>query len=303
MEGPASSRGVGEVSVPDAGLPGLERSCGAPGDWVRAAPSCPGLERIEASFAGHAYDPHRHDTYALGLTLEGVQSFAYRGSRSDSLAGHAIALHPDEVHDGRAGDEGGFRYRMLYLEPRLVQEALGQEAPGRPRALPFVRSAVSTDPLLVAALGLALGDLDRAPEGIEADAAVLALAEALAALDGSAPRPRPGAASARAVALAQAHLDANLDRAVSSAELEAATGLDRFDLARQFRRLLGTSPYRYLVMRRLDRARALMREGLALAEVAAEAGFADQSHMTRQFRRAFGLPPGRWLALQRAARG
>lgn len=273
--------------------PGLERSCGAAGDWLRIAPAFSGLLRMEAAFGGHAYDPHRHDTYAVGVTLSGVQSFHYRGARADSLAGHAIVLHPDEVHDGHAGAEGGFRYRMLYLEPRLVQDALGHR-----RGLPFVRDVVSADPRLVAALRLALSDLERGPEELQADGAVLAVAEAMAALDPSCAAPGRRAVSARAVGLARAYLDDNLERTVGSAELEAVSGLDRFALARHFRALLGTSPYRYLVMRRLDRARCLMREGLSLAEAAAGAGFADQSHMTRQFGRAFGLSPGRWRALQ-----
>jgi AraC-like DNA-binding protein len=282
----------------DNALPGLERSCGPSRDcpsrdWVRLAPSHPGLLRIEAFFAGHAYDPHRHDTYAVGVTVGGVQSFDYRGSRADSLAGHAIVLHPDEVHDGRAGTEIGFRYRMLYLEPRLVQEALGYS-----RDLPFVRTAVSTDPRLLRALRTALGDLNREPEELEVDGTVLAIAEALAALDPCLlGRSRP-AACARAVTKARQFLDDNLDRMIGSVELEAVTGLDRYALARHFRAILGTSPYRYLVMRRLDRARSLIRDGRPLAEAAMEAGFADQSHMTRHFGRAFGLPPGRWRTLQ-----
>src|SRR5262245_1035740 len=123
----------------EAPPPGLERSCGpSHADWIRSAPPQPGVERIEAFFAGHAYDPHRHDTYAIGITLSGIQSFDYRGARADSLAGNAIVLHPDETHDGRAGAEAGFCYRMLYVEPRLVRDALG----GQANALPFVRTPV-----------------------------------------------------------------------------------------------------------------------------------------------------------------
>lgn len=69
-------------------LQGLERCCGnARRDWLRYAPAAPGIGRLEAYFTGHAYDDHRHDTYALGLTLSGVQSFDYRGARQDSAAG------------------------------------------------------------------------------------------------------------------------------------------------------------------------------------------------------------------------
>ena len=49
-------------------------------------------------------------------------------------------------------------------------------------------------------------------------------------------------------------------------------------------------------MRQLDRARWAMRDGLALAEAALAAGFADQSHMSRLFKRAYGLTPAKWAA-------
>jgi AraC-like DNA-binding protein len=76
-------------------------------------------------------------------------------------------------------------------------------------------------------------------------------------------------------------------------------GLDRYAIARQFRRAYGTSPERYRIFRRLDLARAAMRAGTPLARAATDAGFADQSHFTRQFKRAYGLTPGRWATLSR----
>ena len=79
-----------------------------------------------------------------------------------------------------------------------------------------------------------------------------------------------------------------------SATLELIAGLDRFTIARQFRRAYGTSPDRYRTLRRLELARAAIESGTPIATAAVEAGFADQSHLTRQFRRAFGFTPGRW---------
>ena len=104
-------------------------------------------------------------------------------------------------------------------------------------------------------------------------------------------------AVAAAIEQARDLLEAAFSGGVTSDMLEEATGLERFTLARQFRRRLGTSPYRYLTMRRLDHAKARMRAGDSLAGAAAASGFADQSHMTRQFRRAYGLAPGRWRAI------
>ncbi len=278
-----------------AGKARLERSCGPHGgDWIGHAPTSAGIERIEAFFSGHAYDPHRHDTYALGVTISGVQSFTYRGAQADSLAGNAIVLHPDEVHDGRAGAEAGFRYRMIYIEPRLISAALR----GRTNSLPFLKQAVSSDARLLAALGEALADLDHALEPLEEDRIVSAIADALFVLDTSLPERRISATSARAVDVARQFLDTHFARVVASDELEAVTGLDRYALARHFRNRLGTSPYRYLTMRRLDRAKAAILGGQSLAEASFMSGFADQSHMTRQFKQAFGLTPGHWQTLR-----
>ncbi|WP_029031318.1 AraC family transcriptional regulator [Salinarimonas rosea] len=277
----------------ETALPGLERSCATAGDAIRLGTGTPGVERIAARFAGRAYEPHRHDSYAIGLTLGGVQSFDYRGTRADGLAGCALVIHPDERHDGRAGDAGGFVYRMAYVEPRLVLAAAG----GRLGALPFLRDPVSRDPRLVAAVRGLLDDLDAPLEPLAADAALAALADALVALDPSAARRPTPPGIAAAVERARDHLAARAREAaapVRSQALEALTGLDRYTLARQFRRRYGTSPYRYLVLRRLGHARTAIRAGTPLAEAALDAGFADQSHLTRQFKKAYGITPERW---------
>ena len=255
----------------------------------------PGVERIDAYFTGHAYDPHRHDFYAIGYTLSGVQSFVYRGARANSVRGNVIVIHPDEVHDGRAGAEPGFRYRMIYLQPALVRAALD----GKARSLPFVRNVLSRDRRLYEALLPAFADMTRPLEELEQDNIVAAISDALLAMD---PSARVGTSSDKfysRVAIARDYLDAYFRKSVTSTQLERETGLDRYSLARAFRRHFGTSPYRYLTMRRLDRVRATLRTDSSLADAACDAGFADQSHMSRQFKQAFGLSPGRWRELDR----
>ncbi|WP_066732702.1 AraC family transcriptional regulator [Cupriavidus sp. D384] len=263
-----------------------------PRDWVQRDASARQIERIEAFFGGHGYDMHRHDTYAIGCTLSGVQSFSYRRHMVNSQPGGTIVLHPDEPHDGHAGTDAGFRYRMLYIEPALIQHVLG----GRP--LPFVAGGRSDDPRLFAAAGTLLRAMDSVMEPLEEDDAIFDLAHALAAAAG-APRGRH-AVDYHGAELARACLLDNLERAVTLDELEHASGRDRWSLSRDFRVLYGTSPHRYLVMRRLDMVRRLAAAGQSLADAAACAGFTDQSHMTRHFTRAFGHSPGRWL---RALRG
>ncbi|WP_298259684.1 AraC family transcriptional regulator [uncultured Litoreibacter sp.] len=251
------------------------------------------MQRIEAYFSGEAYAPHRHDTYSIGYTINGVQSFDYRGARSDSVAGQVIVLHPDEIHTGEAGTQEGFHYRMLYVEPSLVREALGPEA----NALPFLRDAVLTDPRLMQAIQAAFADMDTSLEPVAMDELAVLLADGLLANDKSAHRTTGSLIDLKATNRAREYLDGNLAQVVHSDQLEKITGLDRFALARQFRKAFGTSPYRYLTMRRLDQVRGDIAAGTTLVDAAVRAGFSDQSHMTRRFKTGYGISPGDWQRL------
>lgn len=260
-------------------------------DWFHRAPDVGGLQRFEAFFAGHGYDLHRHDTYAIGHTLAGVQSFQYRGGWRHSLPGATIVLHPDEAHDGEAGTESGFQYRMMYIEPALIQQMLG----GQP--LPFIKTGLSNDPRLFAATGALLRSLDCPLDPLEEQDALFDLAQALSTVSGV-PAKRSGF-DYLAAQRAREYIHSALDRTVTLDELARHSGRDRWSLSRDFRLLFGTSPYRYLTMRRLDMVRALLTQGQTLVSAALIAGFTDQSHMTRQFSKTYGLPPARWLNLQR----
>lgn len=275
---------------------GLERSCGAsPADWLRGRELSDGVQLLQAWFAGHGFDTHRHDTYAIGLTDVGVQAFDYRGVAEISTPGMVVVLHPDETHDGRAGSPEGFGYRIVYVAPARIHEA-ARAIRGRPCALPFVREPVTRNEMLVSTIEAAFR---LGPEPLATDDLVLRLAEVLLDADPSCGGgARPINLDRSAIARARQFLDGETTRVVGSAELEQVTGLTRYDLARQFRAAFGTSPYRYSVMRRLDCARAQIRRNRSLADVALAAGFADQAHFSRMFKDAFGVTPARYRALE-----
>jgi AraC-like DNA-binding protein len=241
--------------------------------------------------------PTRHETYAIGMTESGVQAFRHRGAERVSTGGRTLVIHPEELHDGHAREAPGFAYRMLYIDPMLVRSALGECA-----VTPFVPDVVAEDPALAAVLAEAFETFPGALDPLAVPAVIAGLSDALwRRCDrkiGQSRRPDDNAAVKRA----RAFLDTAIESSVTAEDLERETGTDRFSLARSFRALIGTSPHRYLVGRRLLRVRAGIAGGLALAEAAVAAGFADQSHMARHFKARFGITPGRYARLLKNGR-
>jgi AraC-like DNA-binding protein len=266
----------------------LARSCTP--DGIRFGAAAPGIEFAAAQFRGPAFEPHRHDTYAIGMTTAGVQQFRYRGSRRVCGPGEFHVLHADVLHDGGPATEAGFAYRIVYIEPSLIGAALSGP-------LPFVADPVASASPVTDPVARVLDDMDEPIDDVRRATIVSSLADALAALAGSA--PDPATIDRRAVERVRERLAEEPWAPVPAAELERISGLDRFTLARQFRGAFGTSPDRYRTMRRLQIARTLIAAGTPLAAAAAEAGFTDQSHLTRQFKRAFGLTPGRFAQCSR----
>jgi AraC-like DNA-binding protein len=258
-------------------------------DSIRFGPTARGLERAEVYLSTWAFEPHRHDNYAIGVTTAGVQTFRYRGSRHVCLPGQLHVLHPDESHDGAAGTDDGFGYRILYIAPELVRDALAG------RALPFVANPVPEPTPAARPIASLLIDIDEPISEIAA-----AVADGLLSLSGER-FPRRTPIDIRAIELVRDYLTAHACEQTPASLLERLAGMDRFTIIRQFRWAFGTSPDRYRTMRRLALARTAIESGQSLARAAAETGFADQSHMTRQFKRTYGLTPARWTALTGAS--
>lgn len=245
------------------------------------------IERVTNRLVGAAFSPHRHDTYTVALTMSGVQAFNYRGAMRHSLPGQVLILHPDEVHDGHCYDEAGFSYRAAYVPPTHVQAVIGGAE------LPFILNGVSTSPALIAAAFNMVIDCAGVEDPAAYEDALYDLTQAMNDVAGKVPTNR--LADRAAVIRARDFLEAAVVLGARLDQLEQVTGCDRWQLSRDFRALLGTSPYRYLQHRRVDLAKRLLRDGAKLAEAAHGAGFADQSHFGRTFRKAVGLTPKEWL--------
>lgn len=109
---------------------------------------------------------------------------------------------------------------------------------------------------------------------------------------------RPGGFTRWQASRVDEYIDAHLCETIRMASLAAVTNLSTSHFFHAFRATFGESPYRYVVRRRIEAAKALMiSSGRSLADIALDCGFADQPHMTRQFKQFVGATPAAWRRL------
>ncbi|OAJ52858.1 AraC family transcriptional regulator [Paraburkholderia ginsengiterrae] len=94
---------------------------------------------------------------------------------------------------------------------------------------------------------------------------------------------------------ARAFIEAHFDEPVTLAQLAALSALSVSRFATVFRQQYGSSPYRYLCGLRIQRAQALLLEGMPGSVVATEVGFFDQSHFGRHFKKCCGMTPSMFI--------
>lgn len=94
---------------------------------------------------------------------------------------------------------------------------------------------------------------------------------------------------------ALAFMRRHLDAPISMTDVADACGLSYRVFVRAFKRALGTSPHDWFMASRIEKAKELMADpACRLVDIAAQMGFADQSHFNRTFLRYSGVSPGTW---------
>jgi AraC-like DNA-binding protein len=256
--------------------------------------------RFDALWADHfamRYPPHFHDTWAIGVVEAGLLQL--RTARGEWVGGPGtiLAFAPGEIHSAAALSATGYRYRMVYPSAEFIR---GISAADRadPSDRPF-QVPVFTDHELAGKLVTAHQPLIDGQWDTEAESELVAALRSLwrnycTTLDES-----HDADDLNAVERARDFLGSRFSKQVRLASIAAECGMSAFQLIRVFQRVLGVSPYAYLVQLRVNRARDLLHQGVGVSEVAYSCGFSDQSHLTRVFKKAIGVPPGTY---QRAVR-
>jgi len=193
-------------------------------------------------------------------------------------------------------------YHALHVHiPRAAFDAIAADSDAVPIGDVDYAPGVAVEDPTIAGLGAAILAGLREDAGRNqpfVDHLILALAAHVAARYGglaAKSRAARGGLAPWQTRRAREILAANLDGAMSLADVARQCGLSVGHFSRSFRQSFGTTPHQWLVQRRLEAAKDLIRScRMPLSSVALSCGFADQSHLTRVFTREVGASPAAW---------
>lgn len=254
------------------------------GTWFWRPNSIPGIEMAAAAYVDRAFPVHLHEEFVIGVITRGAERLSTPAGEATAAAGDLILLEPGAPHANQALGPEGVEYRIFYVSKEVVTRSFGE-----------VRfcSPVFKDRKLASRLGRAHALAVAASNALwiedvffDAVGAIIEATQATA----TQPQPQPQ----RQVALAYDFLISAFAEHVSLTELARISGLSPYHLLRAFRAQVGLTPRAFQLQLRLKEARRRLRDGAAIAETAADLGFADQSHLTRHFQQNFGISPGRY---------
>lgn len=260
-------------------------------DWVQP------IEVLRARYTTFEFPMHAHTEFMIGAVLQGTEEFVCMGREVIAPEGWLMHLNPAEAHNGRAAQDS-WSYVSFYPGISLLREAIPEAfSDGEPR----FATPVSHRPELKGRIARFVAN---AFDGVDELTLQANLFVTLEELFESARVKRVSTRQSKrsaAVACVRARLSDDWASNVSLLELAHSVALTPLQLMRAFREEVGCTPQTFRTARRLDIARALLRKGCALSDVALRCGFSDQSHLTNTMRRWTGLTPGAYQAAVRAS--
>lgn len=211
--------------------------------------------------------------------------------------------HFGSVPAGRSATfrlDGSPDIQHVYLRQRMLDEVARDVFGVDPSAVEIVPRLGFADPLLeqlvVALLQVARQDAAVPTDGLYADHLLRMIAVQVMRTQSNVVRPAGPDAATDATAdrlhAVRRHIERSLDEPLSLAAIAEAVGIRPHVLAPAFRERFGVPLHQFVIARRVERAKTLLRDSdLPISAVAIECGFASQSHLTTAFRRSVGTTP------------
>ena len=237
------------------------------------------------------YTKHAHESFSIGAIGSGTSTYFNCGTREVIGAGSVVVMNPGDVHACNPVGAQPWSYSMFHVDVTWLaklQHDLGCSRDGGFR--PF--ATISTRALFGQLNHLYATLTDEHASQLQKEGAAIGFFSDMQSM--LAPAPLVAEDAGARLTRAAEFINDNFSRQMSVDDIGAAAGLSPAHLIRSFKNRFGMTPHAYLVNRRIEHGRAQLRRGLPIADVALDAGFADQAHFQRAFKQHVAATPGQY---------
>lgn len=237
-----------------------------------------------------AVDLHHHDFYEVYLFLRGRVEWRIEGRLYRPQPGDLLLISPMELHQVTVDPQAGPYERIVLWIGRRYLEGFG----GGELARCFDGHTNRLHPPDIAPLRALLECIldERAGQGYAADlCAEGCLLQLMALLNRTAQQSRETGENSPLISRVLAYIHRHYPEELSLDGLAGRFHVSKYYLSHEFSRQVGTSLYRYILLKRLQIAREMLLEGTAPTETAAACGFRDYPNFYRAFRARYDCGP------------
>ncbi|MFM0059877.1 AraC family transcriptional regulator [Paraburkholderia phytofirmans] len=239
------------------------------------------------------YAKHSHETFSIGAVTGGRSEYLNRHAREWIGAGAVVMMNPDDVHACNPVADQRWSYRMMHVDVAWLTGLQHELGFSENHAFRAFSQTMTTDAGLFNGLNrlhaiLFDGDADMLHKQ---SAAIAFFSEVQNTLN---PAVLPDHDASRQLTRAAEFIAENCTRSLKLEDICEAAGLSASHLIRAFKQRYDMTPHAYLINRRIQYSRAQLRRGRVIADVALDAGFADQAHLQRIFKRLVAATPGQY---------
>lgn len=228
----------------------------------------------------HAYKPHVHNELSLGYIVEGSTDLTLNDRTIHYKSGDGVVIPPLMTHRCAPKDINHWAYIMLFVDPGYYSDVVNfsqakKLTGSQVRKLKgFIEQLLSEkipDTLenILIELLLEFGEKENA-EVADANASDL-------------------------IKTIHDYILHHVNEDITLEKLQQLSGLNKFSIIRNFKKLYTTTPAAYHLQYRVAEAKRLLRKGEDVFDICEELRFYDQAHLIREFKKMYGVTPGMYI--------
>lgn len=241
------------------------------------------MEVLTSRESKHEFPNHFHERYTVSIIEQGV----FGENQYIATEGSVVISHPFEMHENKLVDDNTYSFTTYYVNPDVMKFI------SKNRDLYFQEKVIK-DPFLFSQLKQISTTIGQPKNGQPIAQKIIETLTYLEINYGGT-KPLRDKINPNFINEVQTYILRNLHSKMELITLANLVNLDKYQFIRKFKGHLGITPFEYISLQRISRAKQLLTKGKPIIDVALETGFYDQSHLCKYFKRYVGISPKNYL--------